>query len=1007
MADRYWVGGSGTWDNASTANWSATSGGASGASAPTSADNVIFNSLSNATLYTVTIGTSATALDVTIANPATGAVTFAGTQGINCYGSWTNAAGVVFSFINSINFLSTTTGRTITTNAVNLGSINVITNQVGGGWTLVGSLTFGGILSIQGGSFDTGNYNVTCAVVQAIGTAVRALTLGTSTITVSNAAPWVFSTTTNLTFSGASSTINCSNASPTFAGGGLTYGTVNFTSTSGGVLVFSGVNTFTTLNITSPTSNRKAIFIGNNTVVTGTLTLGAANAYNARIQVQSSNVGSAITLTVATIATLSDVDFRDITAAGASGTWSGTRLGNGLGNTNITFVAGKTVYWNLVAGGNWSANAWATSSGGAVATANFPLAQDTAIIDNTGLTASNTITLDAAWWIGTLNVTRTNAWTVASTNSFSIYGDVTLTSVTTVTGTAGLNFLGQGLTQTLTTNGVLLSMGISQTSVGGTLLLNGAVTCASTATVTLNNGTLNLASFTLSTGLFDSNNANIRTLAFGTGNITLTGNNTTIWTTNVATNLIVTGTPVVNCTYSGSVGTRSILGSGSSTEAYAINFNIAAASDIVNPANFLYKDFIVNGGFTGTITLSSTNLYGSLNLGGATSISGTLLTFSATSGTKTITSNGKTIDAPVTFNGVGGTFQLQDVMTVGSTRTTTLTNGTLDLAGYTLTTGSFSSTNSNTRAIAFGIGKIVVTANNAVVVNVDTATNFSFTGTSNIEGTYSGSVGARSFVVGNAAGGSQSVAMNIKVTAGTDSVQIYNHWNNVDFTGFSGSLSNTGIKTYYGNLTISTGMTLDAGATTLNFAATSGTKTITSNGKTMDFPVVFNGIGGTWLCTDALTLGSTRALTLTNGTLQSGGYPITSATFVSTGSGTRSLNLLNKTISVTGTGTVWTASGTNFSMGTNDTILLNSASAQTFSGGGLTYGVLGIGNANIKTITGSNTFYNIVNTVSPASVTFAAGSTNTFSNFSLNGTSGSLVTLRSTVPGTQYTLVKI
>jgi len=94
-------------------------------------------------------------------------------------------------------------------------------------------------------------------------------------------------------------------------------------------------------------------------------------------------------------------------------------------------------------------------------------------------------------------------------------------------------------------------------------------------------------------------------------------------------------------------------------------------------------------------------------------------------------------------------------------------------------------------------------------------------------------------------------------------------------------------------------------------------------------------------------------------------------------------------------------------MGTTDTILLNSASAQTFSGGGLTYGVLGIGNANIKTITGSNTFYNIVNTVSPASVTFAAGSTNTFSNFSLNGTSGNLVSLRSTVPGTQYTLVKI
>ncbi len=42
MADRYWVGGTGTWDTTSTTNWSATSGGASGASVPTTADNVIF-----------------------------------------------------------------------------------------------------------------------------------------------------------------------------------------------------------------------------------------------------------------------------------------------------------------------------------------------------------------------------------------------------------------------------------------------------------------------------------------------------------------------------------------------------------------------------------------------------------------------------------------------------------------------------------------------------------------------------------------------------------------------------------------------------------------------------------------------------------------------------------------------------------------------------------------------------------------------------------------------------
>jgi hypothetical protein len=35
MADRYWVGGTGTWSSTNTANWSTSSGGAGGASVPT------------------------------------------------------------------------------------------------------------------------------------------------------------------------------------------------------------------------------------------------------------------------------------------------------------------------------------------------------------------------------------------------------------------------------------------------------------------------------------------------------------------------------------------------------------------------------------------------------------------------------------------------------------------------------------------------------------------------------------------------------------------------------------------------------------------------------------------------------------------------------------------------------------------------------------------------------------------------------------------------------------
>lgn len=50
MANRYWVGGTGTWTSTSTANWAATSGGAAGASAPTAIDDVIFDAGSSITL---------------------------------------------------------------------------------------------------------------------------------------------------------------------------------------------------------------------------------------------------------------------------------------------------------------------------------------------------------------------------------------------------------------------------------------------------------------------------------------------------------------------------------------------------------------------------------------------------------------------------------------------------------------------------------------------------------------------------------------------------------------------------------------------------------------------------------------------------------------------------------------------------------------------------------------------------------------------------------------------
>ena len=55
MAARYWVGGAGNWS--STTKWSTTSGGASGASVPTSADDAIFDANSGGK-FTATVDTA-------------------------------------------------------------------------------------------------------------------------------------------------------------------------------------------------------------------------------------------------------------------------------------------------------------------------------------------------------------------------------------------------------------------------------------------------------------------------------------------------------------------------------------------------------------------------------------------------------------------------------------------------------------------------------------------------------------------------------------------------------------------------------------------------------------------------------------------------------------------------------------------------------------------------------------------------------------------------------------
>ena len=62
MANRYWVGGTGTWDASDTTHWSASSGGAGGASVPGSSDAALLDGSAGG--GTVTLGYSPTLISI-------------------------------------------------------------------------------------------------------------------------------------------------------------------------------------------------------------------------------------------------------------------------------------------------------------------------------------------------------------------------------------------------------------------------------------------------------------------------------------------------------------------------------------------------------------------------------------------------------------------------------------------------------------------------------------------------------------------------------------------------------------------------------------------------------------------------------------------------------------------------------------------------------------------------------------------------------------------------------
>ncbi len=152
FADRFWVGGTGTWDSSSTTHWSTLSGGAGGASVPAASDPVILDASSGGGVVTVnfsgtvsilslTFGEFTGTLDfsvnnnnVTLANSSSAFIKGSG-SGIRTFnmgnGTWTITGNNTFSW----NFTSITnlTFNANSSTIVYTGTFTDAVNFIGGG----------------------------------------------------------------------------------------------------------------------------------------------------------------------------------------------------------------------------------------------------------------------------------------------------------------------------------------------------------------------------------------------------------------------------------------------------------------------------------------------------------------------------------------------------------------------------------------------------------------------------------------------------------------------------------------------------------------------------------------------------------------------------------------------------------------------------------------------------------------------------------------------------------
>jgi hypothetical protein len=438
-ANKYWVGGlAGTW--AATTSWSdISSAGASGATAPTTGDDVFFEN----GVATVTLGAAVTGINSITFTSIN--VTFAGAFAITTNSMTAASSQITFVDHITINTALTFSGTDprITNNASTNGKAVTLGN--GGAFTLTGNSTT---------NYFTGNsnayftYNTTSPLTVYFDpttitagniTVTRGLiTLGNSVMTIrltlsaTNSQELILGNNVTLTLTSVSADSNFTN----LANGGV----VN-ASASG--------SKFTIIHIKASVLDGSSRIFKTGAVINNFEFKRTGSTFNLYESIRVRN----ITKTAGTIATTA---LKTITVeAGGSIT--------GAGSIGTDIIYESTRFWVGGTAGNWSVAAnWGTSPG-STSTPGIPAITDYVVFDNSTGNVNPTVTLTTNVTAEDIKFTSTNVTFAGpyaiTTNSMTLTSSL-IAFVNNVTINSALTFSGTISTITSTTGNNSLGLNI-------------------------------------------------------------------------------------------------------------------------------------------------------------------------------------------------------------------------------------------------------------------------------------------------------------------------------------------------------------------------------------------------------------------------------------------------------------------------------------------------------------------------------------------------------------------